>query len=647
MNTEITELNVRGNVRLVSSIWGANNGGRLYVINPQTGESFWRRLPEGIPGAYMLRTAGDGRLYLGCGEGSLAVYDPQTDSFDVLVTGQLDGITWGGCVTGSYVVWSASPGHACVYNWQKKRLLKTFRPLDSEHPTALYAHAAEACPDGKALLGVNVPQARLVLLDPDTLTAQSFTPEALRGRLYIQWISFLDNGRVAIMSEDELLIMHYPSLDLERRIDSPGCVRGSRHRHGRNCCLIGETIYGLFKPNNSLWQLDLDVADAHWRPVVNELTGDLPVAVNAAENRYVCVIDVSGEFIRYDTQTGRLFRRNLDSTGPATGTNALCIVPGLRVAFGAQFINQRFWKIDLASGLGRDIGQAAPGSGQINGMVWDEASRRLLMASYTSACITAFDPDAPSNWPKNPRVLARACHEQMRPRALVHDGQFIWMASSAAYGLLGGAVSRLDPASGEIKVWRNIVPNQTPNSLVLDSGKRRLYLSTEIYADGDSVPATDRTARLVAFNMDTQSVDRRQVVSEDAGALRLLAMLPSGVVLGIEGKAGFAWQLTKGTLFAWDPAGGTIIHAGGFNGSLGHVTVGPDGKIYAALDRQIGTLEVEGGQIRFHPFLETPLERADFLQVHGGTLYAIVRKEVWAIPLETLSGKDIINGKKK
>jgi len=634
VNTEIAELNIHGNVRLISSIWGAGNGGRIYVINPQTGESFWRRLPEGIPGAYMLRTAEDGRLYLGCGEGSLVVYDPLADSFEVLVTGRLHGITWGGCVTGSYVVWSASPGYACVYDWQKKRLLKTFRPLDSEHPTALYAHAVEACPDGKVLLGVNVPQARLVLLDPATLTARSFTPDALRGRPYIQWISFMDNGRVAIMSEDELLVMNYPSLELERRIDSPDCARGGRYLHGRTCCFIGGTFYSLFKPNNGLWRLDLDVADAHWRSVVDELAGDLPAVVRAVENRYVCAIDISGEFIRYDTQTSRLFRRNLDSTGPATGTHALCIVPELCIAFGAQFINQRFWKIDLDSGRGRDMGQAAPGSGQINGMVWDEAARRLLMASYTSACITAFDPDIPPSWPKNPRVLARANNEQMRPKAFVHDGRFIWMASSAEYGLLGGAISRMDPASGEIKVWRNIVPNQTPISLVLDSSKRRLYLSTEIYADCNSTPATERAARLVAFNMDTQRVDRRQSVSEDAGTLRLLAMLPSGAVLGIEGKAGFTWRLTKGTLFTWNPADGTVVHAGEINGLLGHVTVGPDGKIYAVLDKQIGTLELEGGIVRFHPFLDTPLEQAGLLQIHGGTLYAIVNKEVWAIPLD-------------
>lgn len=34
----------------------------------------------------------------------------------------------------------------------------------------------------------------------------------------------------------------------------------------------------------------------------------------------------------------------------------------------APFIMQRFWKINLATGAGSDLGRAAPGSGQI--VVW-------------------------------------------------------------------------------------------------------------------------------------------------------------------------------------------------------------------------------------------------------------------------------------
>jgi hypothetical protein len=116
----------------------------------------------------MLRPAYDGLLYLGCGEGSLVAYDPRADRFEVLVSGELDGITWGGCVTDSLAVWSVSPGDACVYDWRERKLLKTFRTLDSSESPSHYAHNVLECPDGKILFGLNVPQARLVLLDPKT-----------------------------------------------------------------------------------------------------------------------------------------------------------------------------------------------------------------------------------------------------------------------------------------------------------------------------------------------------------------------------------------------------------------------------------------------------------------------------------------------
>ena len=114
VNTEIAEIEIDGRVHLVSSIYGGENGGQIYIFDPETGKNFCRRLPDGIGGAYMLRPASDGRLYLGCSEGSLIVYDPRADRFDVLVSGELDGLVWGGCVTDSLVVWSVSPGDACV-----------------------------------------------------------------------------------------------------------------------------------------------------------------------------------------------------------------------------------------------------------------------------------------------------------------------------------------------------------------------------------------------------------------------------------------------------------------------------------------------------------------------------------------------------
>ncbi|GEM_PF-4561292 len=96
INAEVTEARLQGQPCLVSSVVGGAPGGRLYFWNPDTGSHDFRRLPKGVSSAYMIKTASDGRLYLGCGPGGdLLRYDPASDRVETLVTGELKGITWG------------------------------------------------------------------------------------------------------------------------------------------------------------------------------------------------------------------------------------------------------------------------------------------------------------------------------------------------------------------------------------------------------------------------------------------------------------------------------------------------------------------------------------------------------------------------
>ncbi len=642
VNTEIPEVEFQGRLHLVSSIWGGRNGGRIYLFDLDTGRSVCRPLPEGMPGAYMLRTASDGRLYLGCGEGSLAVYDPQADRFEVLVSGEMDGITWGGCVTDSLAVWSASPGHACVYDWRKRKLLKTFRPLDSERPASLYAHSVLECPDGKVMLGLNVPQARLVVLDTETLEANSHTPPVLQGQSAIEWLAFLDAERLVLQRNNEFFLLQYPSLEQVRRIAPPDDAVLGFVQTKRSSCLLRGNIYALFGSDGDLWRLNPAGSEANWELLRERFVGGEPAILHALADRHVCALTTDGQFLRYDTHSGDLFESELDSAGPMD-THAICVVPQIGRVFGAPYINQRFWDIDLQTDKGRDLGRAAPGGGEICCMAWDEAAASLIMANYTTCNITAFDPASAPAWPENPRVLAGVEHEQLRPIAFAHDGRFIWLVSSAKYGHLGGALSRIDPQTGEIRVQRNIVPNQTPNSLVVNPAAGQVYFATDIHADCDSATPTEQAAQLVVFNMDSLKIERSQTVGEKTETLRLLAMFPSGSILGLATGSDPAER----TMFAWDPADGAIEHLGqapagglapherpGGPEGRGRTVTAPDGRVYASVGDQICEVTLDGARVAFRPIVQTPGTMGEFMQVADGKLYAVVHNELWAIPLE-------------
>ena len=614
INAEVALVTYQGEDHLVSSVWGGSSGGRIYFWNPDTGSRGLRNLPEGIPGAYMLRTAADGCLYLGCGNGDLIRYDPVADGFEILVAGELKSITWGGCVTDRYAVWEASPGDVGVYDWRASRLVKVFRPIDTERPTALYAHNVVEAPDGRVLLAIDVPQARFVLLDLETMSAESHTPENLRGVGSTSDAFFRDNETLAVFVRGELHFMAYPGFELIQRI--PWTGHGSP---GGKACVVEGRLYAYSAAEDALYVLDHKAEK--WEVAAPDWSDGGPATLHPWGNADVCGVTLSGLALRFDTRTGKTDRIDLESTGPMAA-HALCPVPDRRLIVGAPFINQRFWTVDMETGDGRDCGRAAPGGGQINQIIWEPITRRVLQSSYTTSSVTAFDPEAPPDWPNNPRVLASARHEgQMRPTGLAHDGRHVWMATSPEYGHLGGALCRIDPKTGEILVWRHLVRDQKVNSVQVDPDRRRVYCGTEIFADANSAPPTQTTGKLVSFDVDGLKIDRTQAIHDGEGAARVLVVLASGEALASQRGRFYAWNAQAGGLRDLGPAP---------PGCREVVRDAATDRLWTSARGKVGQLEVHEDRVEFVPLIH---EKGEHLRIADRTLFFAAGFEICQVDL--------------
>ena len=602
INAEVEQVVFEGADHLVSSVWGGSTGGRIYFWNPDTGSRGMRKLPEGIPGAYMLRAAADGCLYLGCGNGDLIRYDPVADRFEILVTGELKSITWGGCVTDRYAIWEASPGDVGVYDWRESRLVKVFRPIDTEYPTALYSHNVVEAPDGRVLLAIDVPQARFVLLNLETMTAESHTPDNIRGAGSTSDALFWDNGTLAAFVRGELHFMAYPGFELMQRIAWTG--QGSL---GGKACVVDGRLYAYGAADDALYVLDREAEE--WEVAAPGWSDGGPATLHPWGDANVCGVTLSGLALRYDTRTGRTDRIDLESTGPMAAY-ALCPVPDRKIIVGAPFINQRFWVVDMETGDGEDCGRAAPGGGQINQIIWEPLTRRVLQSSYTTSSVTSFDPEALPDWPNNPRVLASAQQEgQMRPTGLVHDGRYVWMATSPEYGHLGGALSRIDPVTGEIRIWRHLVQDQKVNSVQIDSNRRRVFCGTEIYADANSAPPTQTTGRLLAFDMDSLTIDRTQAIHDGEGAARVLVVIASGEVLASQRGRFYIWNAREGDLRDLGPAP---------PGCREVIRDEADDRLWTSARDRVGQLQVHDEHVEFVPLLDG---KGEHLRIVDRTLY--------------------------
>lgn len=619
VNTEISEINFLGERCLVSSIWAGAAGGRLYFWNLDTGTHAYRVLPNGIGGAYMLKEGPDGKLYVGCGNGDLLRYDPATDNFEVLVAGELHSITWGGCVTDRYAVWTAAPGEVGVYDWQNEKLVKVFRPLDTETPTALYGHSAVEAPDGKVIVGMNTPQCRLIVLDLETMEPLSHTPEALRPGNYIYDLAFFTEKLFGFPYGNEILLFSYPEIDLQQRIPGP---RGTKRLRGKLCVREGE-YYAVAHPADTLLRLDRE--QGRFEVIAENWTGDCVGATGTWRKKDFCAVTVAGDAFRYAAESGSTDRLDLEATGllPA---HALCAAPETRTILGAPFINQRFWSIDLETGESRDRGRAAPGGGQINQIVWDPVTARFMLSSYTTCSVTAFDPSRDAVWPGNPSVLASAHDQgQMRPTALAHDGTHIWMATSPEYGTLGGALCRINPRTGSINTWRHIVPDQKINAFVLDPNRKRVYCSSDIYADCNSAPPTENTARLVSFCMETLTVLRSDTVREEAPLVKVLALLEDGKVLVQEAANLHAWNPGTGAITDLGPAPGFIKSA---------LSWTPDYGMLISANGSISRVTVKDGKILLEELIK---ENGAFLQMAGDKLWFACENDICSVELRLLS----------
>jgi hypothetical protein len=245
------------------------------------------------------------------------------------------------------------------------------------------------------------------------------------------------------------------------------------------------------------------------------------------------------------------------------------------------------------------------------------------MSAYVAAAVTEFDPAKGGGWPSNPRLVASAGKDhQMRPKALLFDRRYVWMATSPKYGELGGALSRIDPETNEIKVWRNIVPDQTINGLALDLKKRRVYLSSEIHADMQSAPPTQSTAQVVAFDMNALEVVKRKVVREGAPAAGVLCVLNDARVLVHEENRYYAWEVE-----------GDRMEALGTLPGVAEVAKDSRGEIWAAVGGAIGRFTVNGNRIAFERVIE---QEAAFLRIEDEVMYYVVGKVIYATAMEEL-----------
>jgi len=524
----------------------STTGGALVGYHADSGEQV--KVQLGSAGGYGCVRGADGALYVGgISPGDLYRYDPQTSELRNLGGSQFgvqylwdlaasaDGKVYGACYPTCSVI---------EYNTATEEL----RDLGPMSEGEQYARSLCVDSRGRVWVGVGT-HAHLVVLDPETGERRDVLPEDRKdnsccydlqasGRYVL--VSILYDGEVLVFdAETERLVGVIPPPS-----DSLAWMNARGGAPGRP--------YLYSTPGGDLYQYDIAAGE------LSLLAAGLGQCEQVVDDRLVHGISDQDYFL-YDLQTREVLeRRALAEAEDGMEIFTLTGAPDGNL-YGSTYINQHIFEYRPEGNRLTDLGKCIRLGGQVDSI---HAGRdgRIYLGSYVHAALSVYDPRrpwSPSREPDgNPRELGTVGHGQYRTQAIVlgPDG-CIWVGTIPSYNSAPtGALTRWNPATGEHRSWLDLVPGGAVSRMVADdrylfcAGGGRFFVwdpsrEAKVYEEERSVSGLASAQGVVVgssgdevFVFDPQEMRTVAAFPAPLGAMDRLAVAPSGLVYGINGK---------------------------------------------------------------------------------------------------------------
>jgi|UniRef100_UPI004048F37B hypothetical protein len=151
--------------------------------------------------------------------------------------------------------------------------------------------------------------------------------------------------------------------------------------------------------------------------------------------------------------------------------------------YGSSYLPNRLFHAKPDGSVIEDLGKHSFAGGQAYSLV--NLDGKLYLASYPGSHLTVYDPTLPLHYgtepTDNPRDLGRLDNVSFRPNALIATpDKRLWMGSAPDYGLHGGTLVWYDPASGESKTHRSLLPDTTPSALLYLPNLKQILVGLSI-----------------------------------------------------------------------------------------------------------------------------------------------------------------------
>jgi len=339
-----------------------------------------------------------------------------------------------------------------------------------------------------------------------------------------------------------------------------------------------------------------------------------PDARNAGPYRCL-MITTPGKLHMKHVETGEKRLVDTDIDGASVAIWTVCCERDGKI-YGGGLKPANTFVFDIETGRMEDLGCLGAGSIEVYDIL--SHPRGLFQSSYMGGCLDLFDPSKPIERGKNPRPIAKLSegYEQERLEQLVlgPDGM-IYTGATPIKGHLGGALARIDPDDLTVKVWRNVVPNQSLPALAAVPRTGEVFVTTTI-AGGSSAIPTEKEAFVFLWDCAKEAISWQGQPVPGATRYGKVVLARNGLLYGLADLP----EKDK-HYYAFDPVKRETVHSAKFPvpyvrwQGLADRPIGPDGLICGLAAGCVFAIDPSDHSVK-------AIARHESIHGHLGTLYA-------------------------
>ncbi|NOZ57067.1 MAG: hypothetical protein GXO73_09810 [Calditrichaeota bacterium] len=417
-------------------------------------------------------------------------------------------------------------GHLMRFDVRSRTFEDLGRPGDEK-----YFWTFSLAPDGR-LYGGTYPRGKLIAVEPWTGAALDLG-RAWDDEMYVRTTAVDSAGRVicGMGSTTSAVVLWDPSTGEKRNL-TPDSLRGPGFAHVANA-ENGQVLAEIHGHKFVLRGERLEPAGPEeWKPRRPKLKNGL--VVRSKEPSRIDLVDAKKDSVV----------RSFFVEGDGSVIFSLAAGPDGRL-YGSSLLPLRMFAYDPAKNRFEDLRNPTTVGGEIYSFA--SLDGKLFLGAYPHADFTVYDPKRP--WVKgschdcNPRNWGRIGYDQDRPIAMtVGPDRKIYIGSIPEYGHLGGALAVYDPATDSMRVFRNVVPQQSVVALASDTLRGRVVGGSSVEGGPGTRPVA-REAVVFVWDVSSQKIVSTCAPVPGARAVRALAVVGDRIV-GVADTTLFALDAT-------------------------------------------------------------------------------------------------------